>query len=164
MEKTHWLIRVNDGINFENSIYNFWGVKSGRNDFQKTMVKKIAPGDILWFITNKKFGGKAIGMAEYTCFYDRREEPLLQINTYSNKDQGWIGCDDWDIQIHYINLYLISKQNIKICVQCAGNILNYDTFAEKKQIDEDLRNHYQNFKFYSEIKSKNLFKSLFKNK
>jgi hypothetical protein len=33
-------------------------------------------GDILWFMTSKKYGGKLIGMSEYCEFYDRSDEPL----------------------------------------------------------------------------------------
>ena len=146
----HWLIRVNDGVNFNNSKLPFWGVKRGRNNCMKTIVKKIKPNDVLWFFTSKKYGGKIIGMAEYSHFYDRQDEPLIKMNTYTNKDQGWIGDDDWDIQIHYNNLYLTDKQNILVCIQCAANILNYETF--RKKIDDDLEYHYRNYKFYAEPK------------
>lgn len=30
MDKQHWIIRVNNGENFRNSKYPFWGVKRGR--------------------------------------------------------------------------------------------------------------------------------------
>jgi len=119
----------------------------------KTIVKKIKPDDILWFFTSKKYGGKIIGMAEYSHFYDRQDEPLIKMNTYTNIDQGWIGDDNWDIQIHYKNLYLTEKQSILICIQCAGNILNYETF--RKKIEEYLSIHYKNFKFYAEPKKFN---------
>lgn len=69
-DRTHWLIRVQDGENFRNSRYPFWGVKRGHRGCIKTTVKKIKKGDILWFMTSKAHGGKLIGMSEYTCFYD----------------------------------------------------------------------------------------------
>jgi hypothetical protein len=145
-----WIIRVNDGKNFRNSKYPFWGVKRGKNGCMKTIVTKIKLGDILWFITSKKYGGKLIGMSEYSGFYDRIDEPLLQINTKTNEEQHWTGDQCWDIQIHYCNLYDTEKQNITGCIQCAGNILNYDTF--KTKIDGDLHEHYKNFIFYAEPK------------
>jgi hypothetical protein len=89
-------------------------------------------------------------MAEYTGFYDRADEPLLQINTKTNVDQNWVGDELWDIQIHYCNMYITEKQNITGCVQNSGNILKYETF--KRQIDSDLYAHYNNFKLYAEPK------------
>ena len=71
-------------------------------------------------MTSKEFGGKLIGMAEYSGFYDRNDEPLLHINTKTNKEQGWKGDEDWDIQIHYFNLYITEKQNITACIQCSS--------------------------------------------
>ena len=88
---THWIFRVNNGDNFRNSKYPFWGVKRGKNGCIKTIVTKIKPGDILWFMTSKVFGGRLIGMGEYCEFYDRNDEPLLHINTKTNEEQGWKG-------------------------------------------------------------------------
>jgi len=140
----HWLIRVSDGENFRNSKYPFWGVKNKSNI--KTIVKKIKVGDILWFMTSKSYGGKLIGMSEYTGYYDRDDEPLIYINTYSNKEQNWKGDENWGIQLHYKNLYITEKQNIKATVQC-GIILEYETF--KKKGLPDLYHHYNMFKFYA---------------
>lgn len=145
-----WIIRVNDGENFRNSKYSFWGVKRGKNGCMKTIIKKMKPGDILCFITAKPYGGKIIGMSEYCTFYDRNDEPLLQINTKTNEEQNWKGDENWDIQIHYSNLYITEKQNITGCIQCSGNILEYETFKDK--INGDLYEHYKNFKFYAEPK------------
>ena len=147
---THWLIRVNDGVNFKNSKYPFWGVKRGRGGCIKTIVNKLKPGDILWFMTSKKHGGKFIGMSEYTNYYDKEDEPLINMNTYSNEEQNWKGEEDWDIQIHYKKLYITEKQNIKVSIQCGGVLLEYETFKNKGL--PDLYNHYKNFKYYAEEK------------
>ena len=148
-EPKYWLIRVKDGINFKNSKYRFWGVKRGRNNSIKGIVKKIKAGDILGFFTSKKYGGRMIGFAEFTIFYDRQDEQLINIHTFSNKEQGWIGDEDWTIQIQYNNLYLVTeKQYIPICIQCAGIILQYEKYKDK--IKDNLKVHYKNFKFYSE--------------
>jgi len=146
----HWIFRVNDGANFRNSVYPFWGVKRGKGGCMKTIVSKFKPNDVLWFMTNKKYGGKIIGMAEYTGFYDRADEPLLQINTKTNIDQNWVGDGLWDIQIHYCNMYVTEKQNITGCIQCGATILEYETF--KLEVNGDLYNHYNNFKMYAEPK------------
>ncbi len=144
----HWIIRVNDCINFRNSKFPFWGIKRGKHGCMKSIVKKFNQGDILWFITSKQHGGKIIGMAEYCCFYDRDDEPLVQINTKTNEEQNWIGDELWDVQICYCNLYYTYKQNITGCIQCGGCILEYNTF--KNSINGDLYKHYDNFKFYAE--------------
>lgn len=149
-EKRIWIFRVNDGENLRNSKYPFWGVKRGRNECIKTMVTKIAHGDILCFMTSKLYGGKIIGMGEYTGYFDRMDEPLLQINTKTNSEQNWKGDGCWDIQIHYDNLYITEKQNITGCIQCSAIILDYEKF--KDRINGDLYEHYKNFKFYAEPK------------
>jgi len=145
-----WLIRVGDGENLRNSKYPFWGVKRGKNGSIKTIVNKMLIGDIICFMTSKPYGGKIIGMCEYTGFYDRKDEPLLQIDTKANIEQNWKGDDLWDIQIHYTNLYITEKQNILSCIRCGGIILNYKTFRD--EIKSDLYEHYKNFKFYAEPK------------
>ncbi len=150
IEKRHYIIRVGDGINFRNSKYPFWGVKRGRNGCIKSIVEKINIGDILWFMTSKPYGGKLIGVSEYNGFYDINDEPLLQINTKTNKEQNWSGDDIWDIQMNYINLYITERQNITGCIQCSSIILNYEKF--KGKINGNLYEHYNNFKFYAEPK------------
>ena len=146
----HWIFRVNDGDNFRNSVFPFWGVKRGSGGCMKTVITKIKNGDILWFMTSKSHGGKMIGMSEYCGFYDRKDEPLFLINTKTNEEQGWKGDECWDIQIHYLNLYITEKQNITACIQCGSNILEYKTF--KDRISHDLYEHYKNYKFYAEPK------------
>ena len=151
MEKNHdinmWIIRVGNGNNFRNSRYPFWGVKSGRGNTIKSFIKNnMKTGDVLWFLTSKIHGGKLIGMATYTTFYDRRDEPLVNINTLTNKEQHWIGDEEWNIEIHYSSFYDTERQDICLCIQCAAVIMNYNTFKHK--IKEDLYLHYNNFKYY----------------
>ena len=148
-----WIIRVNDGENFRNSKFPFWGVKRGRFNSIKTIVKKIKVGDVLCFITSKPFGGKIIGIAEYCKFYDKDDEPLIQINTKTNEEQNWKGNEKWDIQIHYCNLFITEKQNITGCIQCSSIILEYETF--KNKINKNLYDEYNNYKIYAEPKTFN---------
>jgi len=145
--KQHYIIRVADGKNFINSVYPFWGVKRGAKNQIKTTLSKINIGDILWFLTSKKYGGQVIGMCEYTGLHDRADEPLISINTISDEEQGWKGNGDWTLQLNYNNLYDTEYQNIFICINCMSPILKYDTF--KGSIKEDLYEHYKNFKKYS---------------
>lgn len=151
MSQNHWIIRVGNGENFKNSRYSFWGVKKGIGKGNiKTIVKKMRENDVLWFLTSKKFGGKMIGLAEYDKFYDKDDEPLIKVNTYSNEEQNWNGSDVWSIQINYKNLYITERQNIKTCIPCSATILSYNTF--KSRINIDLIKHYHNFKYYAEPK------------
>jgi hypothetical protein len=149
----HWLVRVNDGHNFKNSKYPIWGVKPGNNNQFLSIVQKLRKGDILWFITAKKYGGKAIAMAEYTEYHNRTDEQLFDIHTKSNAEHGWAGDDDYNIQLSYIKLYDIERQNIQVVVQCCATIMSYDTF--KGQGFPDLIHHYTNFKFYANPKNIN---------
>ena len=131
-----WIIRVGDGLNFVNSNFPFWGSKRGKHGNIKSLVKKINVGDILCFITPKPYGGKVIGMATYTGFYDRIDEPLLSINTKSNEDQNWVGGGLWDIQIHYSKLYITEKENILVSIQHCASILEYEKY--KPNVKGDL--------------------------
>lgn len=147
MDKNHYIVRVGDGVNFKNSIKPFWGVKRGKNNNIKSIVKKINQGDILWFLTNAKYGGKFIGMAEFSCFYDKEDEPLFPINTYTNEQQGWSGDEKWDIQIHYKKFYNTERQNITAILKGQSPILYYSNYQDNIS---NLPNHYNNFIFYSE--------------
>ena len=146
MSKNHWIIRVGDGENFYRSKNPFWGVIR----HWKPKVKKMKPGDILWFLTNKDYGGQIIAMAEYTGFYDRRDEPLLSIHTCTNEEQNWIGDKPWDIQIHYTNVYdTKNKTFLQLVIHCQSSIIDY---KESCQIPLDLDLHYKNFILYAEPK------------
>jgi len=144
----HWMIRVGDGKNFKRSKYPFWACKRGKGGCMKTIVEKINVGDILWFMTNKEHGGIFVGMAEYAGFYDKEDEPLIQINTVSDAEQRWEGDAKWDIQLHYTNMYDTHKQKIVACVQCGGCILEYETFRYKMNVN--LPEHYNHYKYYAE--------------
>jgi len=145
MIQEHWIIRVGNGKNFKNSKYPFWGLKSGI----KNQSLKINEGDILWFLSNKSNDNKIIGMATFTKLLDKRNEPLIQIETHNCIEQGW---DDnvWELELHYTNLYYTEKQNIKIDAKLGQNpILNYNKNIDKIKVD--LYNHYNGFKLYGTI-------------
>ena len=150
MIKKNYILRIGDGIHWENSKkYRVWGLKKK----WKSNIKKIRYGDILWFIRGK--GGVVVGMAEFICFYDKRDEPLVNINTIDNYELGYKGEESWDIQIRYKNLYTIKKQNILITIKYSGSVisyedfLNYPTYREKLR-EVDLYLHYNNIIFYTE--------------
>lgn len=148
MDNKHWIIRVSDGNNLRRSKYPFWGVKRAAGI--KCIVERMKHGDILWFLTNKASGGKFVGMAQFTGFYDRQDEPLVQINTFSNEEQGWLGDAEWDVQIHYKNFYNTERQDIKVLIQCPATIMSYETFKDRMPCN--LYEHYINFVYYAEPK------------
>lgn len=146
MLQNHWILKVADGKNFKNSKFPFWGLKAGKKDVVKNSALKIKEGDILWFLCNKSNDNKIIGMATFTKLLDKRDKLLIQIETTSCIDQGWHG-DDWEIELHYTNLYNTEKQNIKIDEKLGQfPITNY--YNNKDKINEDLENHYNGFKYY----------------
>lgn len=146
MTQNHWILRVADGKNFKNSKFPFWGIKAGKNNCIKKIALKMKSGDVLWFLSNKKYGNKMIGMATFTKLLDKRDESLVQIETTSCTEQGWDG-DDWEIELHYTNLYNSEKQDI-IIDEILGQspIINYNN--NKLKIKEVLETHYYGFKYY----------------
>jgi hypothetical protein len=145
----HYIFRVGNGINFKNSTNPVWGL-SKKAKGTKTIVSNIKKGDILWFLKNKSCGGNFIGMAEYVRFFDKDDEPLVKINTFTNEEQNWNGdnLDNLSLQIRYGNLYKTEKQNIEAVIKNQSTIINYETI--KNKIKEDLYKHYINYKFYCE--------------
>ena len=146
--KNHWLLRVGDGRNFRNSVYPFWSVKRGKNNSIKGCLRNIAEGDILWFITNKKSGGKIIGMAEFMYMYDVKEKPTSDMTIFSNSEQGWIGDDVCDIQIYYKNMYNTENADLDICLRCCNLIMSYITFRDR--ISHNLYREYDMFLKYGQ--------------
>ena len=165
-EKKHFFIRVGDGVNFKNSNYPIWGLKSNKGSIKTYIKKHMTKGDILWFITSCSATKKpsiAIGMAEYNEIFDRQDEKLIKLNTYSNEEMGWaehkhephtsyynkedgwviyskngVFDYDWDIQISYKNLYCgktIEKHNFNTNFKCAASILSLETFNNRTSVD-----------------------------
>lgn len=150
--KRHHIIRVGDGINFEKSKVNVWGMVRGNRDCIKGfIINQLKVGDILWFCTNKSNGGKAISMAEYIGMYDRNDEKLININTYTNNEMGWDGDGEWDIQIHYKNVYNTKDQNIKVILRGASPIITYKPDNMNQKNIDNLYKHYDGYKYYGKI-------------
>jgi len=141
------MFRVKDGINFKQSKQSVWGV----NGILLTRIKKLIKGDILCFITSKEYGGKIVGFATFVGYHDKRTEPLVSINTYTNKELGWSETDEWPIQIQYEQLYLTEDLNLKAIIKNINAMIHYDTARLKNNIP-DLEFHYRNIMFYMKPK------------
>ena len=116
MDETR-LIRVSDGSNFDKLVYPFWGFKPNKNNLG--YVKKIPINSTIWFITNQSSGSKLIGFARYIGYSDN-------INNYlwDERDQGWMG-NDWDLQIHFRNLYILRDLSISWTINGTASVLTY---------------------------------------
>lgn len=138
----HWIIRIGDGENFKNSKYPFWGLIN----HWKPYASKIKENDILWFLCNITNDNNVLGMAKFTKMLDKRDEVLINIETTNNIEQGWDG-DNWDLELHYTDLYDASNSDIKITLPFNLSIINYNKHKDK--ITENLVEHYNGFKKYA---------------
>ena len=146
-EPVHYIFRVGDGVKFKNSKFPFWGVKKYIPGLP--MIQKMLPGDVMWFLTSKKFGGEFIAMAEFTRFYDRDDEPIFRIDTYTDAEQGWTGDGDWSIQVHYTNLFIISNAfNLHLPASIDNRTSVHYYRSYKNKIPHDLPLHHRLLKTY----------------
>jgi len=108
----HWLLRVGDGVHFTRSQrYMCWGVNS-KHTWVRNFLRRVRPGDVLWFIKSKS-EGTAIGVATYIKQNVRITGPLIAL-TPTNEELGWTNVEgDWDIEIHYRDLYNIGDVGIR---------------------------------------------------
>lgn len=146
-EPTHWILRAADGKHFWSSSKDkIWGINSKHNT--QRFMKDVKPGDILWFLTNKKAGGKFVAFATYERQNERILGPLLQL-TKSNEELGWTKQEgDWDIEIHYKDLYDVSELDLCPDVKAPQVVRPYN---EKCQVNLPLE--YQLILYYSRVKA-----------
>ena len=96
---TDYLFRVGDGKNFWNSSHLYtWGTK-GVNG-----LRDIKKGDRMWFITNNS-KGMIIAVATFDMIIPRTDSSL------SDEELGWSGNGGWNYEIHYKDLYDVTKLN-----------------------------------------------------
>jgi hypothetical protein len=123
----HWLLRVGDGEHFiSSSKYNIWGIYSKQQKF----INEAQEGDILWFIANKKSKKGLLAMAIYTKCEERHTGPLISL-TKTNDELGWVKTEgEWDIEVHYKNLYILTKYKLDTNIKGACTIRNYNDKCE----------------------------------
>ena len=151
------LIKVGDfetnANNLRKGKYPFWGL----NKTHKNSIESLTKGTIIVFITNKqKNGNRVIGMAEFDSWFDRRNEPLLKINTVSDEAQGWTGDGEWEIQISFKNFYDTESGTKNIWIPNEVDIgrqqmvvgIQGHKIQLPESLKDDLAKHYQNFKYY----------------
>ena len=130
---TDWLLRVGDGENCKRSSgHRIWGIQS-TTPTNKYFLKKVKPGDRLWFVKSKS-NGKLLSVATYRSHNVRELGPLINM-TMTNEELGWTGeGPNWtsDIEIHYSDLYGLDKCDLLTHIKCPSTIRKYD---EKCKVD-----------------------------
>ena len=114
---SHWIFRVGDGQNFWNSsCHNIWGSKC------KPSIKK---DDLMWFVTGGS-NGHAIAVATFVGINERTS------TTMSDEKLGWTGGGSWKYELHYDNLYDVTKLELYTNIKGAVCIRKYN---EKCEVD-----------------------------
>lgn len=109
-------------------------------------IKNVKPGDILWFVKSKS-DGLLIGVAKFKNINERQLGPLICV-TRTNEELGWTNDeDDWDTEVHYTDLYNISKCNLLSKIKGAATIRK-----NSDKCNVDLQTEYANIIKYSNIK------------
>tara|TARA_B110001469_G_scaffold126937_1_gene146001 strand:+ start:1559 stop:2017 length:459 start_codon:yes stop_codon:yes gene_type:complete len=148
----HWIIRIGNGNHFVNSSkYNIWGINSNDKTNTNKFIREVKKNDILWFITSKS-KGNAIAVSVFTELKNRLLGPLIDL-TMNNKELGWTDHDgEWDMEIHYTNLYNISSLNILTRIRSPRT---YRRFSDNlDRIPINLVKEYENIIKYSKITTK----------
>ena len=144
-----FLLRVSDGVHFRNSsVKHIWGINS-ENVFGKFLMNKAKPGDRLWFVQSKS-NGKIIAVATFVSFKKRELGPLIDVS-YTNEELGWTKQKgDWDIEVHYNELYNLSDCELYSDIQGTSTIRSYKEGACKV----NLPNEYPYIVKYSKVSTK----------
>jgi hypothetical protein len=141
-----FIVRVSDGNNFNSSSSKkIWGINSN-NGNAKGFIKKVQPGDRLWFIKNKS-DGKIIAVATYISHNKREFGPLLDIS-FSNKELGWQQKPgenkEWDTELHYKDLYNVEECNLLTYIKGSANL-----YEKTDKCELDLKVEYNCITRYS---------------
>ena len=125
MNPAHVLIRVGDGLHFNNSSpKSIWGINSN-NSFGKWFIHTAKEGDLLWFVKGKS-NGQIIALAKLKSTKKRIIGPLITI-TLTNEELGWNKTDgEWDTEVHYSDLYNLTKCNMYSGIKGARPIRLYN--------------------------------------
>ena len=127
----HFLLRIGDGNHFRNSSSkSIWGITS-KYSFAKGFISRVKEGDKLWFVqSNSK--GKIVAMATFTEIKNRIIGPLVSL-TETNEELGWTETyGEWDIEVHYKDLYDLSSCELYSEIKGPGSIYSY---SEKCKIN-----------------------------
>jgi len=145
----HWIIRIGNGNHFINSSkFNIWGINSKDKCNTNKFINEVKKNDILWFVTSKS-SGKAIAVAKFEELKDREIGPLISFSQ-TNEELGWTEHDgDWDIEIHFTDLFNIDVLNILTKIRSPRTYRRYSDNVDK--IPVKLIEEYENIKKYTKV-------------
>lgn len=139
-----WLIIFNNN-NFQNSSkFNIYGLNS-LSKTNNSFLNNVEKGDRLWFIPSKS-NREIIAVCLYEYYKKREIGPLINISK-TDEELNWIGNDNWDIEIHYSNLYNLTECYLYSGIKGQTSIRKYNLF----NCDINLPNEYLNILKYSRI-------------
>jgi hypothetical protein len=121
----HWLLRIGDGVHFNaSSSKSIWGIQS-KHTCSKHFLSTVKEGDILWFVkTNTK--GKLVAVATFRSTNKRVLGPLIPL-TLTDAELGWDTTPgDWDIEVHYKDLYNLTHLSLLSKIKSPGVIRLYN--------------------------------------
>jgi hypothetical protein len=108
----------------------------------KGFIKHVKPGDRLWFVEGDT-GGQSCAVATY-----HSDNMRVAGLTMSNEELGWNGEGaDWDIEVHYTDLYDIKHIKLLTGIVGPATIRKYN---EKCKVN--LAVEYSNIERYCEVK------------
>ena len=121
----NYILYIGDGVHFAaSSFLHIWGIVS-KHSCSKWFLSKIKPGDLLWFVKSKT-GGKIVAVATFTETKKRIIGPLIDL-TLTNQELGWDKTyGEWDTEIHYKNLYNLTKFDLITGIKGATTIRKYN--------------------------------------
>ena len=71
-------------------------------------MSRVKDGDLLWFVKGKS-RGQIVAVATFISTKSRILGPLIPLS-HTNTELGWTETEgEWDIEIHYKNLYNLSN-------------------------------------------------------
>ena len=145
----HWIIRVGDGIHFiSSSKFNIWGINSKDKCNTSKFLEEAKEKDILWFVTSNS-KGKAIAVSTFKELKERQIGPLINF-TQTNEELGWTKSEgDWDIEIHFTELYNINELNILTRIRSPRTYRRYSDNIDK--IPVNLVEEYANIVKYTKV-------------
>ncbi len=73
----------------------------------KPSISKLKPGDIIIFVYKKEVKS----VAKFSSFKDKKDEPLINIETETDDNLNWKNAEKYTLQIKFSNLIEIENLN-----------------------------------------------------
>jgi hypothetical protein len=95
----------------------------------------VKEGDVLWFVKSKS-KGQIVAVATFIELKERIIGPLIPL-TLTDKELGWDKTlGEWDIEVHYKDLYNVSECNLISHITGAVSIRPYNERCKVNLIAE----------------------------